>query len=112
MIDVTKYSERELQKITRRYTYQLYNKNFIGPGIDVPAPDYGTGAREMGWVLDTYRQISDDINAEGCVTGKPLGQGGVRGRTEATGRGVFFGIQEARSEEHTSELQSRVHLVC
>ncbi len=95
MIDVTKYSARELERITRRYTYQLYKKNFIGPGTDVPAPDYGTGAREMGWVLDTYRQISDDINAEGCVTGKPVGQGGVRGRTEATGRGVFFGIQEA-----------------
>src|SRR5690625_4200942 len=95
MIYVTKYSERELERITRRYTYQLYKKNFIGPGIDVPAPDYGTGAREMGWVLDTYRQNSDDINAEGCVTGKPVGQGGERGRKEATGRGVFFGIQAA-----------------
>src|SRR5690625_7917384 len=86
MIDVTKYSARELERITRRYTYQLYKKNFIGPGTDVPAPDYGTGAREMGWVLDTYRQISDDINAEGCVTGKPVGQGGVRSEERRVGK--------------------------
>lgn len=94
-IDKSKYSKDELERITRRYTFQLYKKNFIGPGSDVPAPDYGTGAQEMGWILDTFRQISSDINAEGCVTGKPIGQGGIRGRTEATGRGVFFGIQEA-----------------
>jgi glutamate dehydrogenase (NAD(P)+) len=94
-IDKSKYSEAELERITRRYTFQLYKKNFIGPGSDVPAPDYGTGAREMGWILDTFRQISSDINAEGCVTGKPIEQGGIRGRTAATGRGVFFGIDEA-----------------
>lgn len=94
-IDKSQYSLRELEKITRRYTYELIRKNFIGPGIDVPAPDYGTGAQEMGWILDTFRQMSTDINAEGCVTGKPIAQGGIRGRTEATGRGVFFGIREA-----------------
>jgi glutamate dehydrogenase (NAD(P)+) len=104
-IDKSNYSDEELERITRRYTFQLFKKNFIGPGSDVPAPDYGTGAREMGWILDTFRQISSDINAEGCVTGKPIGQGGIRGRTEATGRGVFFGIEEACSDpEDMKEL--------
>lgn len=104
-IDKSNYSDGELERITRRYTYELIKKNFIGPGSDVPAPDYGTGAREMGWILDTYRQINSDLNAEGCVTGKPISQGGIRGRTEATGRGVFFGIKEAcNNDEDMKEL--------
>lgn len=94
-INPKEFSVTELERITRRYTFELYKKNFIGPGNDVPAPDMGSGAREMGWIFDTYRQLSNDINAEGCVTGKPVGQGGIRGRTEATGRGVYFGIKEA-----------------
>ncbi|MEX2436280.1 MAG: Glu/Leu/Phe/Val dehydrogenase [Balneolaceae bacterium] len=94
-INKANYSEEELERITRRYTFELIKKNFIGPGLDVPAPDYGTGAREMGWIMDTFRQINSDINAEGCVTGKPISMGGIRGRTEATGRGVYFGIKEA-----------------
>lgn len=95
-IDRRHYSDTELERITRRYTYELLRKNFIGPGIDVPAPDYGTGPREMSWILDTYNSFStDQLEALACVTGKPVGQGGVRGRKEATGRGVFFGIREA-----------------
>jgi len=91
-----KYSEGELERITRRYTFELVRKNYIGPGIDVPAPDFGTGPREMAWIADTYAQIrSDDINALGCVTGKPVALGGIRGRAEATGRGLFYGVREA-----------------
>lgn len=94
-INPKNYSTYELEKITRRYTAELVKKNFIGPGIDVPAPDYGTGAREMSWIVDTYASLKPgEIDAAGCVTGKPVTQGGVRGRTEATGLGVFFGIKE------------------
>lgn len=91
-----KFSQTELERLTRRYAFELIKKNFIGPAIDVPAPDYGTGPKEMAWILDTYMAIKgEELNAAGCVTGKPVAAGGVRGRTEATGRGVFFGIREA-----------------
>lgn len=98
-IDPHAYSAGELERITRRYTFELARKQFIGPGIDVPAPDYGTGAREMAWIVDTYLQLNTgELNAIGCVTGKPLAQGGIRGRTEATGRGLYFGVREACAE--------------
>lgn len=90
------YSPGELERITRRYTYELIKKNFIGPGIDVPAPDFGTGAQEMAWIADTYQSMeSSELNALGCVTGKPVPLGGIRGRQEATGLGVFYGVREA-----------------
>lgn len=94
-IDPKKYTPYELEKITRRYTSELVKKNFIGPGTDVPAPDYGTGEREMSWILDTYMSLRPgEIDGYGCVTGKPVSQGGVRGRKEATGLGVFYGLRE------------------
>lgn len=99
-IDRRNYSEAELERITRRYTFELYRKGFIGPAVDVPAPDYGTSAKEMAWIADTYLALAPtDLNGLGCVTGKPVAQGGVRGRKEATGRGVYFGLREACSDE-------------
>ena len=105
-INPRKYSTYELEKITRRYTAELVKKNFIGPGIDVPAPDYGTGEREMSWIVDTYASLKPgEIDAAGCVTGKPITQGGVRGRKEATGLGVFFGIREICNMHDVMEKQ-------
>ena len=99
-------STYELEKITRRYTSELVKKNFIGPGIDVPAPDYGTGEREMAWIVDTYQSLKPgEIDAAGCVTGKPISLGGVRGRKEATGLGVFFGVREVCLMEDVMKKQ-------
>lgn len=95
------YSSAEKQKIIRRYTVELLKKNFIGPGIDVPAPDYGTTAAEMSWMADEYVKTlgHNDINALAVVTGKPLHQGGLRGREEATGRGCYIATNCFAREE-------------
>lgn len=97
-ISPREFTVEELERITRRYTTELIKKNFIGPAVDVPAPDYGTGPREMAWIADTYMAFhGEQIDALGCVTGKSVPQGGIRGRTEATGLGTYYGLREACS---------------
>lgn len=101
------YTAEQIEKITRRYTAELIRKGFIGPGIDVPAPDYGTGEREMAWIADTYDAFHPgEIDNLGCVTGKPISQGGIRGRKEATGRGLQYGLREVfRHEEDLKKVK-------
>ena len=93
-IDPRQYDRDELEAITRRFAKELVRKGYISPGLNVPAPDMGTGPREMAWIATTYRELEpDNINALACVTGKPPEIGGIRGRVEATGRGVQYGLQ-------------------
>ncbi|MDB5109549.1 MAG: Glutamate dehydrogenase, partial [Mucilaginibacter sp.] len=94
-INPKNYTIQELENITRRYTVELIKKNFIGPSIDVPAPDYGSGEREMSWIADTYATMNPgQLDAMGAVTGKPIALHGIAGRREATGRGVAIAIRE------------------
>ncbi|WP_455199094.1 Glu/Leu/Phe/Val family dehydrogenase [Kaarinaea lacus] len=95
MINPNEYNREEMELITRRFTLELTRKGFLSPATNVPAPDIGTGQREMAWMADTYKHLNpDDINYIACVTGKPVAHGGIHGRTEATGRGVQYALQE------------------
>ena len=95
LIDPSQYDRDEMELITRRFTLELIRKGFLSPSTNVPAPDIGTGQREMAWMADAYKHLHpDDINYVACVTGKPVHHGGIRGRVEATGRGVQYAIQE------------------
>ncbi len=94
-IDPRQYNEEDLERITRRFAEELIKKDYISPALNVPAPDVGTSSREMAWIADTYQMLKPhDINAIGSATGKPVSEGGILGRIEATGRGVQYGLQE------------------
>jgi glutamate dehydrogenase (NAD(P)+) len=93
IINPRDWDEMEIERITRRFTQELAKRDLIHPSQNVPAPDVGTGEREMAWIADEYKRLHPaDMNAWACVTGKPLNKGGIAGRTEATGRGVQFGL--------------------
>ncbi len=94
-IDPREWDVDELEQITRRFAYELIKRDLIDPAQNVPAPDMGTSEREMAWIADQYsRMNTTDINSRACVTGKPLDNGGIAGRIEATGRGVQFALRE------------------
>ncbi len=108
-IDPAEWTQVELERITRRFTQELTKRNLIGAGVNVPAPDMGTGEREMAWMVDEYRRANptDVINARACVTGKPLSKGGIAGRTEATGRGVQYAIQSYLQDERSPGVEGQ-----
>ena len=94
-IDPKQYTIDELRTITKTYAEQIIKKGFLSPATHVPAPDIGTSEREMVWIMDAYKNLHpEDINYLACVTGKPIDYGGIRGRSEATGRGVEECIRE------------------
>lgn len=94
-INPNDWEEHELERITRRFTFELARRDLIHPSLNVPAPDMGTGEREMSWMMDEYRRLNNtNIDAIACVTGKPVHLGGIEGRVEATGRGVQYALQE------------------
>ena len=95
--DPAELSRHELQSMTRRFTAEILN--FIGPEVDVPAPDMGTNEQVMAWMMDTYSQHKGHAVPE-VVTGKPVAIGGTLGRREATGRGVVYTIIEAAKNLH------------
>ncbi len=104
-IDPRAWEPHELESITRRFAYELIKRDLIHPAQNVPAPDMGTGEREMAWIADQYARMNTaDINAKACVTGKPPHAGGIQGRVEATGRGVQYALQEFFRHEEDKKL--------
>jgi len=98
-VDPKKLTPLELENLTRRYALELANKGFLSPGLDVPGPDMGTNEKTMAYMMDSYRFFNPyDVNALACVTGKPEAVGGIKGRTESTGLGVYYGLREFISD--------------
>ena len=96
VIDPNAWEPHELERITRRFAQELAKRSLISPAQNVPAPDMGTGEREMAWMADEYKRLfPNELNGWGCVTGKPVSKGGIRGRVEATGRGIQYALREA-----------------
>ena len=112
-INPNDWEEGELERITRRFTFELARRDLIHPSLNVPAPDMGTGEREMSWMMDEYRRLNNtNIDAIACVTGKPVHLGGIEGRVEATGRGVQYALQEFfRHPEDVEEAGLRPDLI-
>ena len=108
-IDPKKLSKSELERVTRRYTMELIKKGFIGPAIDCLGPDMGTNEQVMTWIKDTYVSMfgANEIAAEGCATGKFVNQGGISGRAESTGLGVYYGTKELL---HTDTFLEKTNL--
>lgn len=104
-LDTKEFSVNELERITRAFTQQLTRHGFLGPSIDVPAPDMYTGEREMAWMANEYTKLNPtDLNGAGCVTGKPISQGGVHGRVSATGRGIYHGTDLFVQNKHYMDM--------
>ena len=108
-IDAKDFSVSELERITRRYTFELHSRNSLGPNTYVPATDYGTTSREMSWIYSTFKTLSNsNIDSAASVTSKNIAQGGVKGRKEATGRGVFIGLRELlEDKEEMSKIRPK-----
>ena len=108
-IDPRKYSAAEVERVTRKYTMELIKKGFIGAQVDCLGPDMGTNEQTMTWIKDTYMNVrgETDINAEGCCTGKFISQGGIHGRAESTGLGVYYAVRELLN---TQSFVDRVNL--
>ncbi len=111
-INPSDWTRDELERITRRFAHELVKRDLINPSQNVPAPDMGTGMREMAWIADEYRRLNTtDINARACVTGKPLHAGGIAGRVEATGRGVQYALREFfrhKEDVETANLEGEI----
>jgi len=92
----------ELERVWRCYAFEYTKRGYITPMCDVAAPDMNSGPREMSWITDVYRELNGDhdINAVGVVTGKPLELGGINGRTEATGLGMFYTVRELLHDKY------------